>query len=134
MLSMLDYISSRTSIANKGIQNTINLLDQDCSIPFISRYRKEMTGNLDEVQVGSISNLKKEFETLEARKLSILKAIAEQQQLTDQLKQQIDNCEEMAVLEDLYLPYKKKQKNKGGYGTRKWIGAPGKNHYGSKCN
>ncbi|WP_417363380.1 Tex family protein [Galbibacter sp.] len=112
MLSMLDYISSRTSIANKGIQNTINLLDQDCSIPFISRYRKEMTGNLDEVQVGSISNLKKEFETLEARKLSILKAIAEQQQLTDQLKQQIDNCEEMAVLEDLYLPYKKSRKTK----------------------
>lgn len=112
MLSMLAYISTRTSIPEKGIQNTIDLLNQECSIPFISRYRKELTGNLDEVQIGDISNLKKEFETLEARKLSILKSIAEQEQLTDQLKQQIENCEELAVLEDLYLPYKKSRKTK----------------------
>ena len=112
MLSMLAYISTRTSIPEKGIQNTVDLLNQECSIPFISRYRKELTGNLDEVQIGDISNLKKEFETLEARKLSILKSIAEQEQLTDQLKQQIENCEELAVLEDLYLPYKKSRKTK----------------------
>lgn len=112
MLSMLAYISTRTSIAEKGVHNTVDLLNQDCSIPFISRYRKELTGNLDEVQIGDISNLKKEFETLEARKLSILKSIAEQEQLTDQLKQQIENCEELAVLEDLYLPYKKSRKTK----------------------
>lgn len=112
MLSMLDYIRSRTSIDNKGIQNTVNLLNQDSSIPFISRYRKEMTGNLDEVQVGAIANFKKEFEALETRKLSVLKAIAEQEQLTDQLQQQIENCQEIAVLEDLYLPYKKSRKTK----------------------
>lgn len=112
MLSMLAYISTRTSITEKGVHNTVDLLNQDCSIPFISRYRKELTGNLDEVQIGDISNLKKEFETLEARKLSILKSIAEQEQLTDQLKQQIENCEELAVLEDLYLPYKKSRKTK----------------------
>lgn len=112
MLSMLAYISTRTSIAEKGIQNTVDLLDQECSIPFISRYRKELTGNLDEVQIGDIANLKKEFEALEVRKLSILKSIAEQKQLTDQLKLQIENCEELAVLEDLYLPYKKSRKTK----------------------
>lgn len=109
---MLDYISARTSIEKRGIQNTLNLLDQDSSIPFISRYRKEMTGNLDEVQIGDIANLKKDFEALEARKLSILKSIAEQEQLTDQLKLQIENCVELAALEDLYLPYKKSRKTK----------------------
>lgn len=109
---MLDYISARTSIEKKSIQNTVNLLDQDCSIPFISRYRKEITGNLDEVQIGDVSNFKKEFEALEARKLSILKSIEEQNQLTDQLKSQIENSQEIAVLEDLYLPYKKSRKTK----------------------
>ena len=109
---MLDYISARTSIEKKSIQNTVNLLDQDCSIPFISRYRKETTGNLDEVQIGDVSNFKKEFEALEARKLSILKSIEEQNQLTDQLKSQIENSQEIAVLEDLYLPYKKSRKTK----------------------
>lgn len=109
---MLDYISARTSIEKKSIQNTVNLLDQDCSIPFISRYRKETTGNLDEVQIGDVSNFKKEFEALEARKLSILKSIEEQNQLTDQLKSQIENSHEIAVLEDLYLPYKKSRKTK----------------------
>lgn len=109
---MLDYIRARTSIEKKSIQNTVNLLDQDCSIPFISRYRKEITGNLDEVQIGDVSNFKKEFEALEARKLSILKSIEEQNQLTDQLKSQIENSQEIAVLEDLYLPYKKSRKTK----------------------
>lgn len=109
---MLDYISARTSIEKKSIQNTVNLLDQDCSIPFISRYRKETTGNLDEVQIGDVFNFKKEFEALEARKLSILKSIEEQNQLTDQLKSQIENSHEIAVLEDLYLPYKKSRKTK----------------------
>src|SRR5690606_4344525 len=112
MISILDYISARTSIEKKSIQNTVNLLDQDCSIPFISRYRKETTGNLDEVQIGDVSNFKKEFEALEARKLSILKSIEEQNQLTDQLKSQIENSQEIAVLEDLYLPYKKSRKTK----------------------
>src|SRR5690554_675748 len=110
MLSMLQYITSRISVGEKAVQNTIELLQQDCSIPFISRYRKEITGNLDEVQVGDIANLKKDFETLEARKHSILNSIAEQQQLTDSLKSQIVNCEALALLEDLYLPYKKSRK------------------------
>lgn len=109
---MLQYITSRISVGEKGVQNTIELLQQDCSIPFISRYRKEITGNLDEVQVGDIANLKKDFEILEARKDSILNSISEQQQLTDSLKSQIVNCETLALLEDLYLPYKKSRKTK----------------------
>lgn len=112
MLSILDYISARTPIEKRSIQNTVSLLNQDCSIPFIARYRKEITGDLDEVQIGAIASFKKEFETLEARKLSILKSIEEQHQLTDQLKDQIENCQEMALLEDLYLPYKKSRKTK----------------------
>lgn len=109
---MLQYITSRISVGEKAVQNTIELLQQDCSIPFISRYRKEITGNLDEVQVGDIANLKKDFETLETRKHSILNSISEQQQLTDSLKSQIVNCEALALLEDLYLPYKKSRKTK----------------------
>lgn len=112
MLSIISYIVKRTSITEKSVRNTVDLLDQDSSIPFISRYRKELTGNLDEVQIGEIEKLKKDFEALELRKSSILKSIAEQDQLSDQLKEQIGGCEDLTTLEDLYLPFKKSRKTK----------------------
>ncbi|WP_339841440.1 Tex family protein [uncultured Maribacter sp.] len=109
---IVGYILKYTQLPEKGIQNTIELLNQDCTIPFISRYRKERTGNLDEVQVGAIVQFKEQFEVLEKRKKAILKAVDEQNVLTPELKQKFEQAEDLTQLEDLYLPFKKSKKTK----------------------
>ncbi|MGQ3677866.1 Tex family protein [Tenacibaculum discolor] len=111
-MQLISYITSRTQISQKSIQNTIELLNEDCTVPFIARYRKEKTGNLDEVEIGQIVQLKEQFEALEKRKAAILKAIEEQDALTDELKAKIEKTEDLTTLEDIYLPYKKKRKTK----------------------
>lgn len=111
-MNLQSYILKNTQLPQKSIQNTIELLDQDCTVPFISRYRKEKTGNLDEVQIGNIVTFKAEFETLEKRKSTVLKAIDDQNSLTDELRQKIQGSENATDLEDLYLPFKKKRKTK----------------------
>jgi uncharacterized protein len=111
-MQLLNFIKSHTHLPEKGIQNTIELLNEDCTIPFISRYRKERTGNLDEVQIADIVKYKSQFEELEKRKLSILKVLEEQDVLTDELQQKIITSTNLTALEDLYLPYKKKRKTK----------------------
>ncbi|WP_335965049.1 Tex family protein [Galbibacter sp. PAP.153] len=112
MQTLIEYIGVKTSVSKKSIENTIALLEQDCTIPFISRYRKEVTGNLDEVQIGEIDSFKKEFETLQKRKESILKSLEEQEVLTNELQQKIETTINLVDLEDLYLPYKKTRKAK----------------------
>lgn len=109
---IVGYILKHTQLPEKGIQNTIELLNADCTIPFISRYRKEKTGNLDEVQVGAIVQYKEQFEALEKRKKAIIKAVEEQGVLTSELKQKFKNAEDLTQLEDLYLPFKKSKKTK----------------------
>ncbi|MFS4493109.1 Tex family protein [Maribacter sp. 2308TA10-17] len=109
---LLKYLTKYTQLPEKGIINTVELLDQDCTIPFISRYRKEKTGNLDEVQIGTIVQFKAQFEALEKRKLAVLKAIEEQDALTDELKSKIQQADDLVTLEDIYLPFKKKRKTK----------------------
>jgi uncharacterized protein len=111
-LNIQDFITQQTSLPNSGVKNTLQLLNEDCTIPFISRYRKERTGNLDEVQIGDIVKYKEQFETLEKRKVTILKALEEQDALTTDLQNQIENTQDATALEDLYLPYKKKRKTK----------------------
>ena len=88
-MQLINYIRSNTSLPEKGIQNTVELLNEDCTIPFISRYRKERTGNLDEVQIGAIVKFKTLFEELEKRKIAILKSLTEQEVLTDDLIQKV---------------------------------------------
>ncbi|MDB9723271.1 RNA-binding transcriptional accessory protein [Polaribacter sp.] len=109
---MLHYITQQTQLPSKSVENTISLLNEDATIPFISRYRKERTGNLDEVQIGEIVKFKEVFEALEKRKKTILKALEEQLVLTDELTQKINLSRDLVSLEDLYLPYKKKRKTK----------------------
>ena len=111
-MNITQYIQQQTSISAKQIENTIQLLNEDCTIPFISRYRKEMTGNLDEIQISNIAKSKLNFEEIEKRKTTILKAIEEQNALTPELKQKIENCFDENLLEDYYLPFKKKKKTK----------------------
>ncbi|WP_296311856.1 Tex family protein [Winogradskyella sp. UBA3174] len=112
MIQLLKFIISKTQLTEVSVKSTIALLNEDCTIPFISRYRKEATGNLDEVQIGDIVKYKDEFETLEKRKSAILKALLEQDVLSNELKQKIENSQDLVTLEDLYLPFKKKRKTK----------------------
>ncbi|KAA5827319.1 RNA-binding transcriptional accessory protein [Algibacter amylolyticus] len=109
---MIKYIIGQTRLPEQSVKNTIALLNEDCTIPFISRYRKERTGNLDEVQIGDIVKYKEGFEALEKRKKAILKALQEQDVLTPELKQKIEATQDLVTLEDLYLPYKKSRKTK----------------------
>lgn len=111
-MQLLNYIKQQTKLSEKAIQNTLVLLNEDCTIPFIARYRKERTGNLDEVEIGIIVAQKEVFESLEKRKKAILKSLNEQQVLTNELKQKVELTKDLISLEDLYLPFKKKRKTK----------------------
>ena len=111
-MNHIQFIQNQTNIAPKSIEATIKLLSEDCTIPFISRYRKDQTGNLDEVQIEAIFKLNKQFEEIVKRKESILKSIEEQNVLSPELKSKIENSFDLQELEDLYLPYKKKKKTK----------------------
>ena len=111
-MQLLTYIKQQTQLSSKSIENTISLLNEDATIPFISRYRKEMTGNLDELQIGEIVKYKETFEALEKRKKAILKALEEQNVLTSALEEKVINSKDLIALEDLYLPFKKKRKTK----------------------
>ncbi len=111
-MQKLQYIIKATGLSEKSVNNTLNLLNEDATIPFISRYRKEQTGNLDEVAIAEIVKYKSLFEDLEKRKQSVLKAIYEQGVLTKELEQKIMNVADLTKLEDLYLPFKKKRKTK----------------------
>ncbi|UOY08437.1 RNA-binding transcriptional accessory protein [Muricauda sp. SCSIO 64092] len=111
-MQLIPFIAQHTDIPLKSVENTVQLLNEDCTIPFISRYRKERTGNLDEVAVGAIVKFKTQFEALERRKTAILKAMDEQGVLTAELKSKFEACTNLTALEDLYLPFKKSKKTK----------------------
>ncbi|SHF53387.1 uncharacterized protein SAMN05444483_101497 [Salegentibacter echinorum] len=111
-MNVQSYIQSRAQLPAKSIKNTIALLENDASIPFISRYRKEATGNLDEIAVEKIAQLLSEFNELEKRKVAILKAITDQDALTSELAGKIEKSSSLTEIEDLYLPFKKKRKTK----------------------
>ena len=111
-MQILPFIIQQTQLSSKSIENTIMLLNEDATIPFISRYRKEMTGNLDEVQIGEIVKFKALFDGLEKRKKAILKVLENLQVLTSELEQKVLRTRDLISLEDLYLPFKKKRKTK----------------------
>ncbi|MFC4738410.1 Tex family protein [Flavobacterium ponti] len=111
-MNQIQFIKSVVNTADKNIEATLKLLSEDCTIPFISRYRKDSTGNLDEVEIENIAKLSKQYDEIVKRKESILKTIEEQGQLTSELKSKIQNSFDLQEIEDLYLPYKKKKKTK----------------------
>lgn len=96
-------ISGLLNISIKYVDNTLQLLDSGCTIPFISRYRKERTGGLDEVQIARISELNDQMKETSKRKETILKTIHEQGKLTAELEKRINECWEPEVLEDIYI-------------------------------
>ena len=105
-------IAGELHLSEHAVENTLKLLDEGCTIPFISRYRKERTGGLDEVQITAISDRKERLQEIAKRKETIIKTIAEQQKMTPELQKRIDDCWEMTTLEDIYLPYKPKRRTR----------------------
>ena len=105
-------IASQLHLPEHAVANTLKLLEEGCTIPFISRYRKERTGGLDEVQITSISDRNERLKDIQKRKETILKTINEQGKMTTELQQRIDECWELTTLEDIYLPYKPKRRTR----------------------
>ena len=105
-------ISTELHLQEHAVENTLKLLDEGCTIPFISRYRKERTGGLDEVQITAISNRLEQLQEIAKRKDTVVKTITEQGKMTPELKKRIDDCWESTVLEDIYLPYKPKRRTR----------------------
>ena len=99
-------------LPEKGVDNTLTLLEDGCTIPFISRYRKERTGGLNEVQIAQIAEINDKLKELVKRKETIVKTITEQGKMTDELQKRIDNCWESTELEDIYLPYRPKRRTR----------------------
>ena len=106
------FISQSLSLPRRSVSAVLILLNEGCTIPFISRYRKERTGNLDEVQITDISELYDRLKELGKRKETILKTIREQGKLTTALEAKIQSCMDATELEDIYLPYKPKRRTR----------------------
>ena len=105
-------IAKELNLTEKAVDNTLELLDEGCTIPFIARYRKERTGGLDEVQIGKINEWNERLKELSKRKETILKTIGEQGKLTDELQKKINQCWNATELEDIYLPFKPKRRTR----------------------
>ena len=114
-------IAQLIGIQDTQVSNTIALLNEGATIPFISRYRKELTGSLDEVQVESIKNEKEKLEELLKRRETVLKTIDEQNLLTPELKKRIEDCLDPIELEDIYLPFKPKRRTRAMIGREKGL-------------
>lgn len=114
-------IADELGIKVKQVNDTVDLLDDGATVPFISRYRKEVTGSLDEVQVANIRDRIQQLRDLEKRKDAILKSIQEQGKLTPELEKKILSAETMSLLEDLYLPYKPKRRTKATVAREKGL-------------
>lgn len=114
-------IEASTQLRPQQIRSTIQLLEEGATVPFIARYRKEMTGSLDEVEISDIQKGYKKLQEIEKRKETILKAIEEQGKLSDALQQRIENSYDLTELEDIYLPYKRKRRTKAAMAREKGL-------------
>src|SRR5512147_654216 len=112
MISHVSIIAGELSLTEKQVAACAALLDEGATVPFISRYRKEATGSLDEVAVTAIRDRLGQLRELDKRKEAILKSLEEQGKLTDELKAKVLAAETMTVLEDIYLPYRPKKRTR----------------------
>lgn len=114
-------ISNKLGIGERQVSNTLDLLNEGCTIPFISRYRKEATGSLDEVQVANVSDCYEKYKELEKRKETIVSTIDSLGKLTDELRRRIEESWDSTELEDIYLPYKPKRKTRAEMARQKGL-------------
>ncbi|MCL2597599.1 MAG: RNA-binding transcriptional accessory protein [Paludibacter sp.] len=121
LFQLQKHIANSLQLSDKQVNNTIKLLSEGATIPFISRYRKEMTDELDEVKIGEINDLYQKLLEIQKRKETIIKTIEEQGKLTDELRKRIDNCLNATELEDMYLPYKPKRRTRAELAREKGL-------------
>ncbi|MBE0653655.1 MAG: RNA-binding transcriptional accessory protein [Bacteroidales bacterium] len=114
-------IAGKINLAEKNVSNTIRLLEEGATIPFISRYRKEMTGSMDEEQVAEVKDQLNKLKELDKRRETVLKSIEEQGKLTAELKKKIEECDNLTELEDIYLPFKPKKKTRASIAKAKGL-------------
>src|SRR3954469_24176028 len=119
--AIVDTIAQKLTLPTQSVAATLALLAEGGSVPFIARYRKEATGNLDEVAIGAIEERAAYFKELEERRATVLNSVREQGKLTDELKAQIESAMEKGVLEDLYLPYRPKRRTKASIAREKGL-------------
>ncbi|GAA4329767.1 Tex family protein [Mucilaginibacter gynuensis] len=112
MVTHFKKIAAELSITEKQVNATVNLLDEGATVPFISRYRKELTGSLDEVEVAAIRDRTQQLRDLDKRREAILKSLTDMGKLTPELEAKINEAETMVLLEDIYLPYRPKRKTR----------------------
>ena len=120
-MDKIQFIQQNISIQEKQINAVLQLLSEDCTIPFIARYRKDKTGNLGEVEIEQIQKLSKNFDEIQKRKESVLKSIEEQEKLTPELRAKIEQSFDLQEIEDLYLPFKKRRKTKADAAKEKGL-------------
>lgn len=107
-----NIIAKKLNLNERYVENTLQLLEEGCTIPFISRYRKERTGNMDEVQIAAISEANDKLKDIDKRKETVVKTITEQGKMTDELQRRIEDCWDANELEDIYMPFKPKRRTK----------------------
>lgn len=112
MFMLAEIIAKELGLSVKQVQNTVELLMDGATVPFIARYRKEATGSLDEVAIGNIKELHEKYTELQRRKETVIATIEEQGKLTEELKQRIVDCYDPVELEDIYLPYRPKRRTR----------------------
>lgn len=117
----LSHISNALNINSKQVNATLNLLEEGATVPFISRYRKELTGSLDEVQIAAIRDLAQQLKELDKRREAILKSLTELGKLTPELETQLNAAQTLTILEDIYLPYKPKRKTRASIAREKGL-------------
>ncbi len=115
------FVTQKSGFESRYIKNLLGLLDEGATIPFISRYRKEMTGSMDEVQVGQVREIYEQFKELVKRKKTVLENIEQQEKLTPELRRQIEHCTDLRELEDIYLPYKPKKQTRASKAKAKGL-------------
>lgn len=116
---LLKQIATELKLSTKQIESVIKLLEDGNTVPFIARYRKEQTGSLDEVQIQTISERYTYIQNVMNRKEEVIRLIAEQDKLTDELKQKIEQAHKLQEVEDLYRPFKQKRKTKANVAKAK---------------
>jgi uncharacterized protein len=114
-------IAEKLNLSTESVRNTIALLEDGATIPFISRYRKELTGSLDEIKITSIRDLLEKLKEIDKRRETIITSITGQEKMTDQLLEQINEADTMAELEDIYLPFKPKKKTRASVARQKGL-------------
>ncbi len=115
------HIATQLNLGTRQVEKTIELLEQGATVPFIARYRKEMTGNLNEVQIAAIRDMLIKLKEIDKRREAILQSIDEQGKLTPELRAQIEKAESLTELEDIYLPYKPKRKTRASVAIEKGL-------------